>query len=94
MQDLQAKDEEHQEGEVDNELHTTNDMIVYDDTLSSDDSYYAQINDNCSEEALCLDANFGNFNVYEVDIELCYESCGANMHGKDDSPKVADLSMR
>jgi phage terminase large subunit len=53
LQDSKDKEGEHREGEVDNELHTTNAMIVYDATLSSNDSYYAQINNNCSEE-VCL----------------------------------------
>jgi hypothetical protein len=34
----QDKEEEHQEGEVDNELHTTNTMLFYDVVLFSDDS--------------------------------------------------------
>jgi hypothetical protein len=72
LQDSQDKEEEHQEGEVDNKLHTTNAMIVYDATLSSNDSYYAQINDNCSKEVLCLDTNFGNVNIDELEIELCH----------------------
>ena len=58
LQESQDKEEEHQEGEVDNEWHTTNTMLVYDAALFSDDSYYAQIDDNCSEEDLCLDSIF------------------------------------
>jgi hypothetical protein len=38
LQDSQDKEEEHQEGEVENELHTTNSIIVDDASLFSDDS--------------------------------------------------------
>ena len=70
---------EHQEGEVDNELHITNTMLVYDAALSSNDSCYAQIVDYCSEEALCLDIDFGIVNIDELEIE----SCHTNMQGKE-----------
>jgi hypothetical protein len=79
LQDSQDKEEDHQEGEVDKELHTTNAMIIYEATLSSNDSYYAPINDNCFEEVLCRDTNFGNVNIDELEIELCH----TNMKGHE-----------
>jgi hypothetical protein len=41
------------------------------------------MNDNCSEEAMCLDTIFGNVNIDELEIEPCYESCGTNMQGEE-----------
>ena len=52
--------------------HISN-TLVDDASLSSNDSYNAQTNDNCSEEASCLATDFGNFNNDELDIELFYE---------------------
>ena len=55
--------------------------------MNSNDSHYTQMNNNFSEEALCLDNNFGNDNGDELYIDPCYESCGTNMQGKENSSK-------
>ena len=51
-------------------------------SLFSNDSYYAQTADNCSEEDLCLDTIFGSVNIDEPEIEPCYE-CGTNMQREE-----------
>jgi hypothetical protein len=45
-----------------------NTMLVYDATLFSDDSYYAQMNDNCFEEVFGLDTSLGNVNIDKLEI--------------------------
>jgi hypothetical protein len=57
LQDSQDKEEEHQEGGGDNELHSRNDMTVDDASLFSDDSCNAENNHNLYAEALCLDTH-------------------------------------
>jgi hypothetical protein len=54
-------------------------MFVNNASLSSNNSCYAQMNDNCFEEALCLDTNFGSVNIDELEIEPCY----TNMQGQE-----------
>ena len=80
--------DEHQDDEVDKEGHTTNAELVNDAFLSSDDSYNAQTNDNCSEEASCLATDFGSFRNDELEMELFCESCDANM--MQESPMEED----
>ena len=78
LQESQDEKEEHK-GKVDKEGYIMNNMFINDASLSSNDSYYAQMNDNCSEEALCLDTNFGSVNIDELEIEPCH----TNMQGQE-----------
>jgi hypothetical protein len=70
LQESQDGKEEHK-GKVDKERYATNNIYVDDPSLSSNGSYYAQINDNCSKKALCLDSNFRSVNIDELEIEPC-----------------------
>ena len=63
-------EKEEQKGEVDKESHTTN--FVCDASHSSSDFYDAKTDDNCSEEALCLDTHMKSINNNELEIEPCY----------------------
>jgi hypothetical protein len=81
LQESRDENEEH-EGKVDKERYVTN-TIFNDASLFSDDSYYAQTADNCSEEDLCLDTIFGSANIDELEIEPCYKSFDANMQGPE-----------
>ena len=83
LQGSQDKEEEHHEGEVDKERHTTNTEFVDDASLSSNDSYYAKTVDNCSEEDLCLDTHLESINNDELEIEPCYELFDTNMQGQE-----------
>ena len=93
LQDSQDKEEEHQEGEVDNEFHTTNSMIVNDASLFSNDSCNAKTEHNLYAEALCLDTHEESITNDELEIEPCYESFDANMqerisHAKEEYYEV------
>jgi hypothetical protein len=79
LQDSQDKEEEHQEGEVDNELHITNSMIVNDGYLLSNYSCNAKTEHNLYVEALRLDTHEESITNDELEIEPCYESSDANM---------------
>jgi hypothetical protein len=79
LQDSQDKEEEHQEGEVDNELHTISAIIVNDASLFSDDSCNAKTEHNLYVEALCLDTHEESINNDELEIGPCCESFNANM---------------
>jgi hypothetical protein len=80
LQDSQDKEEEHQEGEVDNELHITNSMIVNDGYLLSNYSCNAKTEHNLYVEALRLDTHEESITNDELEIETCYGSFDANMH--------------
>jgi hypothetical protein len=71
LQVLQDKEEEHQEGKVDEERY------VNDAYLFGDDSYNAKTDHNCSAEDLCLDIHEESVNNDELEIEPCYESFDA-----------------
>jgi hypothetical protein len=53
-----------------NKCPHTNSTLVHRVPFSSNDSYKIQTYDNCSEEALCLDNDFGNFGE-ELEMDLC-----------------------
>jgi hypothetical protein len=71
LQELQDKDEEHQEGKTDEERY------VNDVSLFSDDHYNGKTDHNCSTEDLCLDTHEESINNDELEIEPCYESFDA-----------------
>ena len=91
LQESWDENEEHK-GKVDEERYITKTMFVDDASLFSNDSYYAQTADNCSEEDLCLDTIFGNVNIHEIEIKPCYEY-GTNMQGEEchDNSSVDEL---
>jgi hypothetical protein len=62
-------EEERHEGEVNNELHTTNAMIVYDASIFSDYSCNAKTNYNLYAEASCLDTHEESITDDELEIE-------------------------
>ena len=58
------------------EITTAN---IDDASLSSNDSYYVETDNNLSAEALCLDTHLKTINNDELEIE----SCGTNMQGEE-----------
>lgn len=66
---IQCNMEEHQEGEVDNELHITNTIFVYDASLSNNDSYSAKTDNYLSAEAMCLDTHMESIIIDVLEIE-------------------------
>jgi hypothetical protein len=69
--------------------HTEDAKLVCDISLSGNDSYYVETNDNLSAEALCLDTHLENINNDELEIE----PCGTNMQGEEcyDNSSVDEL---
>jgi hypothetical protein len=63
LQELQDKEEEPQEGKVDEERY------VNDASLFSDDSYNAKTDHNCSAEDLCPNTHEESINNDELEIE-------------------------
>jgi hypothetical protein len=70
LQESQDEKEEHKD-KVEKEGYAINNMLINEASLSSNDSYYSQMNDNCSKDASCLDTNFESVNIDELEIEPC-----------------------
>ena len=60
--------------------HTEDAKLVCDISLSGNDTYYVETNDNLSAEALYLDTHLENINNDELEIE----SCSTNVQGLEE----------